>query len=104
MASSPRHSTTPPVGTWWSNKLAGNSAVASGQRQVPAWGALLGQKKYADAEPLLLGGYDGMKTREKTMPPQATMRVVQAGERIVQLYDAWDKGDKAKEWREKLKK
>jgi tetratricopeptide (TPR) repeat protein len=27
-------------------------------------GALLGQKKYADAEPLLLKGYEGMKKRE----------------------------------------
>src|SRR5262249_4298801 len=31
-------------------------------------GALLGQKKYADAEPLLLEGYEGMKRREMTMP------------------------------------
>src|SRR5262249_21360682 len=29
--------------------------------------ALLGQKKYADAEPLLLAGYEGMKQREKTI-------------------------------------
>ena len=29
--------------------------------------ALLGQKKYADAEPLLLAGYAGMKHRETTM-------------------------------------
>jgi hypothetical protein len=33
-------------------------------------GALLGQKKYADAEPLLLAGYEGLKQREKTIPPQ----------------------------------
>jgi hypothetical protein len=30
-------------------------------------GALLGQQKYADAEPLLLKGYDGMKARENTI-------------------------------------
>jgi hypothetical protein len=29
--------------------------------------ALLGQKKYAEAERLLLEGYEGMKTREKTI-------------------------------------
>ena len=28
-------------------------------------GALLGQKKYAEAEPLLLAGYAGMKRRQK---------------------------------------
>src|SRR5262245_48599728 len=34
-------------------------------------GALLGQKKYADAEPLLLAGYEGMKKREVNIPPTA---------------------------------
>jgi hypothetical protein len=29
---------------------------------------LLGQTKHADAEPLLLKGYGGMKAREKTIP------------------------------------
>src|SRR5262249_52316168 len=29
----------------------------------------LGQKKYAEAEPLLLKGYEGLKRREKTIPP-----------------------------------
>ena len=32
-------------------------------------GALLGQKKFAEAEPLLLAGYEGLKLREKTIPP-----------------------------------
>lgn len=31
-------------------------------------GALLGQKKYTDAEPLLLKGYEGMKALETTIP------------------------------------
>ena len=33
-------------------------------------GALLGQKKYAEAEPLLLAGYEGMKARADKIPPQ----------------------------------
>jgi eukaryotic-like serine/threonine-protein kinase len=32
-------------------------------------GALLGHKRYADAEPLLLKGYEGMKQREDKIPP-----------------------------------
>ena len=32
-------------------------------------GSLLGQKKYAEAEPLLLSGYEGMKQREEQHPP-----------------------------------
>jgi tetratricopeptide (TPR) repeat protein len=33
-------------------------------------GSLLGQKHYADAEPLLLSGYEGMKQREGKIPPR----------------------------------
>jgi len=33
-------------------------------------GSLLGQKKYAEAEPLLLSGYEGMKQREVKIPPE----------------------------------
>lgn len=65
-------------------------------------GALLGQKKYADAEALLLQGYEGMKKREAKIPPQGKARVPEALERLVQLYDAWGKPEKAAEWRAKL--
>jgi hypothetical protein len=34
-------------------------------------GSPLGQKKYAEAEPLLLKGYEGLKAREKAIPPEA---------------------------------
>ena len=66
-------------------------------------GALLGQKKYADAEPLLVKGYEGMKQRAEKMPPQAKdLRLGEALERLVQLYDAWGNTDQANEWRKKL--
>jgi hypothetical protein len=64
--------------------------------------ALAGQKKYTDAEPLLLIGYKGMKKREAQIPAMAHFRLVEAVGRLVQLYDAWDQPAKAKEWREKL--
>jgi tetratricopeptide (TPR) repeat protein len=60
--------------------------------------ALLGQKKYAEAEPLLLEGYNGMKEREKTIPPKNKSRLIEAAERLVQLYDATKK-DEAAKWR-----
>jgi serine/threonine protein kinase len=41
-------------------------------------GALLAQKKYTDAEPLLLKGYQGMKAREKAIPKQAKTRLPEA--------------------------
>ena len=46
-------------------------------------GALLGQKKYAEAEPLLLKGYEGMKQREKTIPPQGSIRIPEALDRVL---------------------
>jgi tetratricopeptide (TPR) repeat protein len=65
-------------------------------------GALLGQKKYADAEPLLLKGYEGMKQREARVPAQGKVRLTEALERLVHLYEATDQKDKAAEWRKKL--
>ena len=62
-------------------------------------GALLGQKKYADAEPLLLAGYEGMKRREKTIPEQGKIRLTEAVDRLVRLYEAMDKKDEVKKWR-----
>ena len=66
-------------------------------------GALVGQKKYAEAEPLLLQGYEGMKQREAAIPPEVRrIRLIEALGRNVLLYDAWGRKDKAEAWREKL--
>src|SRR5262249_11177517 len=65
-------------------------------------GALLGQKKHADAESLLLQGYQGMKERAARIPPQARMYLLAALERLVQLYDALEKQDEAAKWRKEL--
>ena len=67
-------------------------------------GSLLGQKNYSGAEPLLLAGYEGMKAREAKIPPQGKVRLTEALERLVQLYDAWGKPDQAAVWRNKLPK
>jgi tetratricopeptide (TPR) repeat protein len=65
-------------------------------------GSLLGQKEYDEAEPLLLAGYQGMKQREGKIPPFAKVRLTEAVERLVQLYVAWGRIEKAAEWRAKL--
>ena len=64
--------------------------------------ALLGQKKYAEAEPLLLKGYDGMKKQQAKIPPQGKIRLVEAVERLVQLYEATGQKDEAAKWRKEL--
>jgi eukaryotic-like serine/threonine-protein kinase len=60
-------------------------------------GALLGQKKDADAEPLLAGD-EGMKQRENSIPPQGKARWPEAVERPVQPYEGLDKTDEAARW------
>jgi serine/threonine protein kinase len=64
---------------------------------------LIGLKKYAQAEPLVLSGYQGMKERESKMPMGAKAFLKEDAERVVELYTAWGKSQKAAEWREKLK-
>jgi eukaryotic-like serine/threonine-protein kinase len=61
-------------------------------------GSLLSQKKYKDAEPLLLKGYEGMKVREKAIPPQGATRIPGSLDRLVELYTATDKPEEAKKW------
>jgi serine/threonine protein kinase len=62
--------------------------------------ALLGQKKYADAEPLLLSAYEGLR-RDAETSPQSRVESTNVVERLVQLYDAWGKKDRADEWRKR---
>jgi serine/threonine protein kinase/tetratricopeptide (TPR) repeat protein len=61
-------------------------------------GCLTALKRYEEAEPLLLHAHADLRAASKTPPP----RLRQAGERIVRLYQAWDKKDKADHWRQKL--
>ena len=64
--------------------------------------SLLGQKKYEDAEPLILSGFEGMKAREAKIPPPGKPRFTDAADRVVKLYDAWGKKDEAAKWRKEL--
>jgi hypothetical protein len=65
-------------------------------------GSLLGQRKYTEAEPLLLSGYTGMKERQKTIPPRGKVRLPEAAERLMQLYEATGKKDEAARWRKEV--
>ncbi len=66
--------------------------------------SLSGQKKYRDAEPLLLNGYRGMVERKGKggWMGASTARYLEEGrEWIVGLYQSWGKPEKAAEWRQK---
>jgi tetratricopeptide (TPR) repeat protein len=68
---------------------------------------LLAQKKYEAAESLLIQGYQGMKSSEKTQVPDhhgpsPQRQLTEALEKLVQLYDDWGKKHEADKWRKEL--
>jgi hypothetical protein len=62
-------------------------------------GALLGLKKYDEAEPLLLKGYEGMKQRAKSIPYVSATRIPEAIDRLIQLYTETDRPEEASKWK-----
>jgi eukaryotic-like serine/threonine-protein kinase len=63
--------------------------------------SLAGQKKYAEAEPVLLEGYQGMQARKERMAVSDWYHLDRAREWIVQLYQAWGRPEKGAEWSKK---
>jgi hypothetical protein len=63
--------------------------------------ALLGQRKYADAEPLLVKGYEGLKARGKSIPRTGggEPRILEALDRLIELGTATNRPDEAAKWR-----
>jgi tetratricopeptide (TPR) repeat protein len=82
------------------------------QAQPAAWstanarsllgGALLGQGKHAEAEPLLVKGWEGLKAAESTIPPQGRGNLVPALARLVRLYEATGREEAAAPYRGEL--
>jgi len=64
--------------------------------------SLLGQKKYSEAEPLLLSGYQGLKAREQTIPAVEKRCLKDALQCLTQLYDATGKPEEAAKWKQEL--
>jgi serine/threonine protein kinase/tetratricopeptide (TPR) repeat protein len=74
-------------------------AVAVG----PPGQALMEVGEYADAEPLLVANFEGLKQNEGHIPPQEKDSLLRdAIARLVELYDAWGKPDEAAKWRQEL--
>ena len=63
--------------------------------------SLAGEKKYAEAEPLLLEGYQGMLARKDRIAGPDRYHLELAHQWLIQLYQAWGKPDKAAEWSKK---
>jgi serine/threonine protein kinase/tetratricopeptide (TPR) repeat protein len=62
-------------------------------------GALLAQRKYGDAESMLVNGFNGVKQRENFIPPQGKTRILDALDRLIELYTATNKPDEVKKWK-----
>ena len=65
--------------------------------------ALLGQEKYSAAEPLLVQGYEGLKQRSAQIPANYKRLLTDALDRLIQLYEAWEKPDQVARWREEAR-
>jgi tetratricopeptide (TPR) repeat protein len=88
-----------------SEPLARHSVEVERQKQPEDWerfrsesllgNSLLGQKKYAEAEPLLLAGYRGMADRKARTATADWYHLDRAREWLAQLYQAWGKPEKA---------
>ena len=60
--------------------------------------SLLQAKAFPEAEPLLRAGYEGMKQREKSIPPQGATRIPEALDRLLDLCTATSRPDEVKKW------
>jgi tetratricopeptide (TPR) repeat protein len=61
--------------------------------------SLAGQKKYVEAQPLLIEGYAGLLKRKEQIDDPDKYILNRTREWIVRLYSAWGKPEKAAEWR-----
>ena len=60
--------------------------------------ALLDQKKYSEAEPILLRGYEGMKACEKTIPNAGKTRIPETLDRLINYYTTTNMPDEVRKW------
>ena len=56
---------------------------------------LLRQKQYAAAEPLLISGWEGLKQQEDRIPAEYKPRLKEGSERLIRLYEATGRAEKA---------
>jgi serine/threonine protein kinase len=66
--------------------------------------ALLGQKKIAEAEPLLRAAYEGLRQRVEKIPQHAKFRLGEVLDLLMALAEAKGKPDDAKFWSDEKKK
>jgi tetratricopeptide (TPR) repeat protein len=84
-----------PTYQWIKHRPRGRIVSGLGQ-------ALAGQGKFAEAEPLVIGGFSELMANRETFWGDPTRMCREAGEAVVRFYRAWDKPDKAVQWEQML--
>ncbi len=64
--------------------------------------SLAGEKKYAEAEPILLDGYQGSVAQKDRISTELLDVLDRAPDWIVRLYTDWGKPEKAAEWQQRI--
>jgi hypothetical protein len=60
---------------------------------------LMSQRRFEEAEPLLLSAYQALTLQRGEIPWESRSAVEQTSHRIIKLYKSWGKPDKAEAWR-----
>ena len=66
--------------------------------------SIAGQKRYQDAEPLMVAAYEALIQRKASIPLANVPVIDQAGQRVIQLYRDWGKPEKSAEWTRRLER
>lgn len=64
--------------------------------------ALLGQKKFAEAETFIIDGCAGLKRRADKIPYDERSTLPDSIQRAVDLYTQWDRPADAQKWQKRL--
>ena len=72
--------------------------------QVLLGASLSGQKRYQDAETLLVSGYQGVTRNVQKIPLSERQIQEYAVQSLARLYQEWGKAEMAVEWRSKLRR
>jgi eukaryotic-like serine/threonine-protein kinase len=64
--------------------------------------ALVGVGRYQEAEPLVVDSYEGMKARAARISVPESVRIREAAESVVHLYETWGHAEKATDWKAKV--
>jgi tetratricopeptide (TPR) repeat protein len=86
--------------------LAGYEKSAPGSWPLFRSQSLLGsclaaQTRFAEAEPLLVDGYNGMTAQTEQIPFEFHSTIDRTLQQLVQMYERWEKPEKAAAWRRK---